>query len=374
MLPARLRMLNVAWEFHSTFGTNIQHSMKLSPVAQNPLEWLALKAGILPTPFIYSHFGFLLSKLLLDAIDKGVLEAIGHNKVSVEEIAVTCKLNKRALTPLLAVLATLGVLKEKNKLIQLTATSKKWLLKESPHSFYTLLMFDNHVCWKWMDYVPTFLETGKGLQYHQNFSEEEWSYYQQAMEASASLTAKEAARKIPVPAGATRMLDVGGASGLYSVVLCRKYPALTSVILDLPAAIEKAQPILHKYNMALRISYTAGNALNDDFGEEAYDVVVMANLAHHFTVEENVAVAKKAFKALKPGGIFSILEVLSSDKIDHKGNMLATVGNMFFALSSTSGLWTLSEIKRWQKEAGFTPHKKTSFLSLPGYVAVSAKK
>ena len=54
--------------------------MKLAPVSQNPLEWLALKSGLVPTPLAYSHFGFMISKFLLEATDKGVFEAIGHNE------------------------------------------------------------------------------------------------------------------------------------------------------------------------------------------------------------------------------------------------------------------------------------------------------
>jgi cyclopropane fatty-acyl-phospholipid synthase-like methyltransferase len=256
----------------------------------------------------------------------------------------------------------------------LTRQSKKWLLKDSPESMYWLLMFDNRVCLKWMDHVGEFLQTGKGLQYHNTFNEEEWFYYQKAMEAAASATSKEAVRKIPVPNGACQMLDIGGSHGLYSVKLCSKYPGLRSTILDLPEAVEKAKPILEKYNTQNKVKHLAGNVLVDDLGENKYDLVLMASVSHHFTVEENLSVAEKVYKALKPGGYFTIIEIIRKEKIELNGDMLGNIADFFFALSSTSGAWSVDEIKSWQKRAGLIRFKQSNFLTIPGYVAITAKK
>ncbi len=194
------------------------------------------------------------------------------------------------------------------------------------------------------------------------------------MEAAASAASKEAVRKMQVPAGATKMLDIGGSHGLYSVAICKRNPGLSSIILDLPAAVEKARPILEKYKMGDRVIHQSGNVLTDDLGFEEYDVILMASVAHHLTFEENVLVAKKAFKALKPRGVYIIMEVLRSDSIQYNGNMLSALGDFFFALSSTSGIWSLEEIKQWQKESGFISYKKNAFLTIPGYAAITGKK
>lgn len=348
--------------------------MKFSPIAQNPLEWIALKTGLVPTPLAYSHFGFMISKFLLEAVDKGVFEAIGHNKVSLEQISIKCNLNEKALKSLLGVLATMGLINHKGNLFFLTRKSKKWILKDSPESLYWLMIFDNRVCLKWMESVGTFLEFGKGIQYHDILNEEEWFYYQKAMEAAAAATSKEAVRKIPVPADAEKMLDIGGSHGLYSVALCKKNPALSSIILDLPAAVQKAKPILEKFKMGDRVKHVAGNVLTEELGNEVYDIILMASVAHHFTNEENMLVAKKVFKALKPGGVFTIMEVLRNDDIKYNGDMLGALGDFFFALSSTSGIWSLREIRQWQKEAGFTLYKKKDFLTIPGYAAITGGK
>jgi ubiquinone/menaquinone biosynthesis C-methylase UbiE len=311
----------------------------------------------------------------LEAVDKGVLEEINNNALSIEEVALKCNLNIVATQNLLGVLATMSLIKEKKSKIVLTAIAKKWLLKESPQSLYWLMIFDNRVCTRWMDYTGSYLQSGKGLQYHETFSKEEWFYYQKAMEAVAKMAAEETARKLPVPAKPLQMLDIGGAHGLYSLALCNRYPSLSSTILDLPGAVEHAATILQKYNVGNRITYKTGNVLTeDDLGENKYDFILMASVAHHFTASENILVIQKAYKALKPGGVFTIMEILKPDKIVYNGNMLSALGNMFFALSSTSGAWSLQQIKDWQNIAGLRFYKKHTLVSIPGYVCVSGIK
>ncbi|MDX1910207.1 MAG: methyltransferase [Saprospiraceae bacterium] len=348
--------------------------MKIGAIPQNPLEWVAIKAKLLPYPLLYSHFGFMMSKFLLEAVDAGIFETIGKGEKTAAEIAKACDLNEKALLSTLGVMATMGQLDHRDGKFALSAQGKKYLLKDSPDSVYWMMLFDNRVCMQWMDYFPEFLRTGKGLQYHDTFDDEAWYLYQNAMEAAATGASKEARRKLSIPTSATKMLDIGGSHGLYSVAMCQKAPNLHSTILDLPKAVEKARPILAKHGMGERIAYQAGNILSDDIGIAQYDYILMASVAHHFTAEQNEAVAQKVFAALKPGGTYAILEFIRQDSIKKDGDMLGALGDLFFLLSSTAGLWSQAEIEHWMKTAGFRQIKQVSFLSLPGYKGIIGRK
>ncbi|MDB5191689.1 MAG: methyltransferase protein [Segetibacter sp.] len=348
--------------------------MKLSAAAQNPLEWLAIKTGIAPEPLAVSHFGFMASKFLLEAVDKGVFEAIGHKKLSLENIAATCNLNAKALESLLRVLASMGLIHYNNNLFYLHKKARKWILKDSPHSLYWLMLFDNNVCFDWMSDVGEFLQTGNGIQYHSTLNEKQWFYYQKAMEAVAKSVAKEIPKKIPALNNPAKMLDVGGSHGLYSDALCKKYPTLKSTVLDLPEAIEKAKHIAEENMVSERVTYQPGNIITEDLGTGEYDLILMASVAHHLTDEENVLVANKVAKALKPHGHYTIMEVLKKDTIKLNGDMLSALGDMFFSLSSTSGIWSLEQIQNWYRAAGLKISKKASFLFIPGYAAVTGTK
>ena len=72
---------------------------------------------------------------------------------------------------------------------------------------------------------------------------QEWAIYQDGMRDVAANPAVELAKRMPVPQGATRLLDIGGSHGLYSTELCKRHPALVATILELPGAVDRASEI-----------------------------------------------------------------------------------------------------------------------------------
>ena len=107
--------------------------------------------------------------------------------------------------------------------------------------------------WKWMEGYEGFVRTGQSLDVHCALAPAEWELYQRGMRSLAGLLAAEVALRMPLPKHPTRMLDVGGSHGYYSVALCRKHPGLRSVVLDLPEAIEHAAPILAREGMEIML-------------------------------------------------------------------------------------------------------------------------
>ena len=124
----------------------------------------------------------------------------------------------------------------------------------------------------------------------------------------------------------------------------------------MPAAIESASAIAKRYDTTGRVSYKAGNALEDDLGSELYDLVMINNVVHHFTPEQNNALAQKIARALKPDGIFIIGEFIRAEK-PGEGGVIASASGLYFSVISASGNWSADEIESWQKNAGLKPEK-----------------
>ena len=143
-------------------------------------------------------------------------------------------------------------------------------------------------------------------------------------------------------------------------------PRLHCTILELPAAIDRAMALAARHGMAERLSYRAADAFDEDLGEATYDVVIANNFVHHFTRAQNFELANKVARALTPGGLYAIFELLRSDNPASAG-MIATL-DLYFALTSASGLFSLAEITAWQTESGLRPLKPIRFLRLPGWV------
>lgn len=347
--------------------------MQLSISPDNPLEWLALRADIVPWPLLHAQIMPVMSKAVLEAADKGVFEAVANGAETAEAIAGVCGLHPKATRELLGLLTAMQYFRFSSGRFALTKSARKWVLKDNPESVYGMMLFNNRVMWKWLDHMGEYLKTGKGIHYHDHLTTEQWQYYQNAMLAATGTEAKEFGRLAPVPKTATVMLDIGGSHGQHSVALCRRIPGLQSTILDLPEAIQQAAPLLARLGLGERVRHQIGNALTDDFGTEQFDVVLMSSLAHHFNDEQNRMVAQKVARALRPGGVYIINEFIRPDT-GAKPELVGGSTDLFYGLTSTAGNYSIDEIQAWQQAAGLILYKVIHYRTIPGRAMVVAKK
>jgi SAM-dependent methyltransferase len=347
--------------------------MQLNVSPDNPLEWLALQINLVPIPLLHSQVFPVVSKAILEAADRGVFQAVANGHTTAEAVAEACGLHAGATRQLLGVLTALGYFTFTNGHYSLTRMTEKWILEESESSLHGFMLFNNRVVWQWLEGMGQYLETGRGLDMHSNFGPKQWELYQSAMWSGAISEAEEFARRVPMPKNATRMLDIGGSHGLHSSAACRRYPALSSVILDLPGAVEKAAPLLAKQGMGERVVHRVGNILTEELETQAYDLVLMSSVAHHLTAEQNRAVAAKVQRALRPGGIFVINEFIRPDPAA-KPELVGSSTDLFFGMTSTSGNWSVAEIQDWYRTAGLKPHKVIGYRAIPGRYQVVGKK
>ena len=346
--------------------------MKIKLQPENLLEWIALKLNLAPTPQADTQIVFNAARAIMAAAELGIYEAIGKSSKTANEIATACHTHTHATKQLLNCLVGVGYLNWKDEKYSLKTKYYKWLLKESDGNLIGKLRFQL-VEWNWISKLEDYVSTGNPLQFHSSMNEKEWNLYQEGMRDLSINSAKELAGKIPLAKNANRMLDIGGSHGLYSIELCKKYPDLKSTILELPGAIESASAIAKRYDTTGRVSYVEGNALNDNLGSEQYDLVMINNVVHHFSAEQNNTLAIKIARALKPGGIYIIGEFIRAEK-PGEGGLLASAMGLYFSVVSASGNWSQSEIESWQKNAGLKPQKPVTVMALPGWKMIVAKK
>jgi 2-polyprenyl-3-methyl-5-hydroxy-6-metoxy-1,4-benzoquinol methylase len=346
--------------------------MKIKLQPENPLEWIALKMNLAPTPLVDTQIAFNAARAIMAAAEVGIYEALGKSEKTAKEISIICKTNTHATTQLLNCLVGIGYLNWSGERYSLKSKYHKWLLKESESNLIAKLRFQL-IEWNWMAMLEEYVRTGKTLQLHSSVNEQEWNLYQEGMRDLSINTAKDLAGKIPVPKNATAMLDIGGSHGLYSIELCKKYSQLSSTVLELPHAIESASAIAKRYDTTGRVKYKAGNALEDDLGNEQYDIIMINNVVHHFTAEQCTDLAKKIAGALKPGGIYIIGEFVRSDKPGEGGVVAATSG-LYFSVISASGNWSEPEMQWWQKNAGLKNEKPITTMAIPGWKMIVARK
>ena len=339
--------------------------MRLAPVPENAVERVVARLNLAPRPLLDTQIAYTLARLVMVGTKLGVFEALRDEPLEAARVAERCKLDARGTAKLLFALAGAEYVAEKAGRYELTPVARKWLLADSPNSLVDKLLLQFHE-WEWIEHAEDYVRTGEPLELHTAISDEEWPIYQRGMRAVAGAAAAEAARRLPVPRGAGDLLDIGGSHGYYSVALCRRHETLSAVVLDLPEAVEHAAPILAAEGMGDRVVHRAGDALTDDLGTAAYDVVLIAQLVHHFSEEENRELAVRVERALRPGGVYAILDAFRSPSAKDAGQTGALL-DFYFALTSQSGTWSPEEMAGWQRAAGLKPRRPISFRSVPGF-------
>ena len=346
--------------------------MKIKLKAENALEWLALKLNLAPRPLIETQMSFTAARAIMAAAALGLFEAIGTQAHTADEVAKTCQTHPLSTKHLLDCLVGIGYLRWSGGKYSLKRTHRKWLLKKSEANLIGKLRFQL-VEWNWLGQLEEYIRSGKPLEVHSAVSQKQWELYQEGMRDLSFNAARELAGKIPVPKGAVKMIDIGGSHGLYSIEICKRHPALTSTILELPGAVESASAIAKRYDTTGRVKHVAGNALSDDLGTAEYDLVMINNVVHHFTADQNRSLAVKIASALKPDGVYAIGDIIRPET-PGEGGVIASTMDLYFSLTSSSGNWSVTEIQSWQTAAGLTPLKTLAAMSIPGWKMVIATK
>jgi SAM-dependent methyltransferase len=346
--------------------------VRLGAKADNPIEAVIARMNIAPRPLLETQIAYTLARVIMAGVKLGVFDALAEGDDTAEAVAQKCGTDPRATEKLLFALAGAGYLKASGDAYGLTPLSRKWLLSDSEHSLADKLLLQFHE-WDWIGLSEDYVRTGKPLELHAMTDEGQWDLYQRGMRAMARGLSDEVVRRMPVPGGAVDMLDIGGSHGYYSVALCRKHDGLYATVLDLPEAVKQAAPLLAEEGMGDRVVHREGDALNDDLGEHAYDLVMTAQLVHHFSDEQNRELTKRIARALRPGGVYAIVEEFRSATPKEAGQVGALL-DFYFALTSQAGTWAPEEMADWQRAAGLEPRKTINFRTLPGSGIQAATK
>jgi SAM-dependent methyltransferase len=105
--------------------------------------------------------------------------------------------------------------------------------------------------------------------------------------------------------GVERLLDLGGNSGVISMALLRKYPALTATVVDIENVCIAGREIAGEVGLSDRISYSPTEF---DAGEfpSGFDVVLQCDVAVYGS-----ELLQKLHRSLKPGGRLIVVDHFS---------------------------------------------------------------
>ena len=106
--------------------------------------------------------------------------------------------------------------------------------------------------------------------------------------------------------------------------------------------------------LADRIECRHGDYHADEYEPGAYDACTIFGALHQESPEDIVAILGRAFRALKPGGVLYVLDMMTD--ATRANPPFSALFGLNMALTTKNG-WVFSddELKGWMREAGFEP-------------------
>lgn len=342
--------------------------MKYGAIPENIVERLVLMSGKVPIPMIDALFTLMKARSLMAGVSLGVFEAMRDGWHTAAELAERLSLNAECLNMLLRTFVYSDYVSQRGNRYALSNMGRRSLVRGAEMDQTGFVMW-NYTQWELVEHMEELIRTGKGVDFHATMKDPvAWGYYQRGMMDTARIDAPVLAAKLPVPADAQRMLDLGGSHGLFSAAVCRKHPPLKSIVIDLPEAIDAARELAKEARIDEFVEHRAGDVLTCDL-ETGVDVVLLSNVTHHFTPDQVRGLLQRVYGALRPGGTAAIwdLELPAETDRASEGDGAA----LFFRLTSSAATYRGEDYANWLKAAGFANVRQIRPVTSPGNVLVT---
>jgi (2Fe-2S) ferredoxin/SAM-dependent methyltransferase len=347
---------------------NKDSSAVRSEISENRNRMLAsLKAkdaaGALPDDYMELVRGYQASRILLTAIELDIFSAIVRcgNSTSAVTVASEVQTDPRSTEVLLNALVALGILTKKNGNFANAPLADRYLAEGSRDDARNALRH-NLSLWTTWSTLTERVKSGYVTAWRDMSSrKEDWTVpFIAAMHKNAAMRAPLIVGAIGAE-GVSKVLDVGGGSGAYSIAFARANPKLCAEVFDLATVIPIAAKHVAEAGLSDRVTVRAGDLRRDAFGS-GYDLVLLSAICHMLGADENLDLLRRARAALAPGGRIAIQDhVMSEDGTAPRAGALFAI-NMLVGTRNGS-TFSESQYRNWLVSVGF---KEVQRVTLPG--------
>lgn len=303
-----------------------------------------------PESLLQSTRQFMEPRILLTGVELGIFPILANGPLSSAAITARLRADTRGIAIVLDALAAIGALTKLDNQYSLPEGLRTALTEDGPDSILPMLRHTALLWRRWNRLTELVgAPDGEYLDGSLHAGDAQRAFIG-AMHVIASRTAPDIA--VAISAGsARRLIDVGGASGSYTIALLQRHPAMSATLFDLPPVVEMARDRIAAAGLADRVEFVGGNFDTDDL-PPGHDLALLSAIIHQNSRDENVALYRKIAAALAPGGRLVIRDhVMSEDRTQPPDGALFAV-NMLVGTPGGS-CYTLAEIADDLATAGF---------------------
>lgn len=299
-------------------------------------------------------------RVVLASVRLGIFPALSRQPQTPEALAQALGLDGRGVKILLETLATLRLVKAQGARYANSAMAQKWLTPAGEADLSPYFRYWGAITEEFWPRLDEALRTGQppvNLYAWLETQPEVSRDFQEGMVAINRYAAADVIKAIELPETASRLLDVGGGHGTYSMALCRKYPRLAAVVFDSPQALASAAVEIDAAGMEAQMSMHAGDFLVDDLGH-GYDAALLFNILHGQDAAANLALLQRVRATLKPGGTVVVLDQAAHVSPLPLGTAITQLLSMSYYLLLGGQVYEEATVTEWLHRAGFAEVKR----------------
>lgn len=290
------------------------------------------------------------NRVIFTAVELKLFSHLSNYKLDSDELAARCKAVPRLLKALLDTLVSMELLRYRHNLYSNTRFSLTYLVEGRSQYVGDLVQLHADESRHWEKLVDIMRGSPK-----RRSDDDRYRTFIKAMDNLGCLGEADALKNAVNLSGKSVMVDAGGGSGLYSIVLLRQYPELVSTILDRRETLDITRELIARSPEKERIKLVEADITRDNFGSDL-DVVLLSDVLY----EEDTArtILKKVFGSLRDDGILIIRGYYSDP--DHTRPLfgaLFVLGQLVF--DPVRKVMTVSSLRKIVLDAGFSIEKMT---------------
>ena len=261
--------------------------------------------------------GFMSTCVLGAAAELDVFTALGEEPASADGLAERLSADVRAMAMLLDAVVALQLLDKHDGRYSVPAELLPLLSEDGPENVLPMLRHRLNVLrgWSQLAWVTKAGFPGPRTASIRGPAADRAAFVA-AMHTYSGPMADELVAKLGPPQFG-HLLDVGGASGTWTLAFLRAVPEATATIFDLPDAIGQARERIGGTeslaaggtDFAGRVSFATGDFYVDDLPAEA-DYAWVSAIVHQHSRKLNRELFAKVYAALQPGGRIGVRDVV----------------------------------------------------------------
>jgi len=300
---------------------------------------------------LQSAAGYRFTCVLGAAAELDLFTLLGGKSESAEHLAGQLKTDLRATTILLDALAALDLLEKRDSRYSVPPDLRPLLVAGTPQTILPMVLHQMNLVRNWSQ-LARIVKSGEPAVRQASIrgAEADRAAFIGAMHSISAPMADPLVARLGPPQF-RHLLDVGGASGTWTIALLAGSPGGRATIFDLPDAIEQARSRMAQSGFRDRVSFVAGDFYGDDLPGGA-DLVWLSAIVHQHSRQDSRELFEKIHAAMVPGG-----RLLIRDIVMEPGRLRPVEGALFavnmLVGTATGGTFTFDEFVEDLQAAGF---------------------